>query len=115
MESLLSFFVSDAWAADAAPTGSGLTSLLPLVVIMVVFYFMLIRPQSKRMKETKSMIESLKKGDEVVTNGGLLAKVVNVGDSFVSIEAAEGVVLTIQKQAVGALMPKGTIKELAKG
>jgi preprotein translocase subunit YajC len=115
MESLLSFFISDAFAeSNPAQQGGGLAGLLPLFIIMIVFYFMLIRPQSKRMKETKAMIDSLKKGDEVVTTGGVLAKVTEVGDSFLSVDAGEGTTLTIQRQSIGSLVPKGTIKELKK-
>jgi len=110
MDALLSLFVSNAWAADAGQP-SALTSLLPLVLIMIVFYFMLIRPQSKRMKEQKNMIGSLKKGDEIVTNGGLLGKITHVGDSFISVDTGEGTTLIVQRQAIGALMPKGTLKE----
>lgn len=112
MESLLSLFISNAHAAEgAAPQSGGLMGLLPLVLIMVVFYFMLIRPQSKRMKEQKAMISSLKKGDEVVTSGGLLGKITNVGDNFLVIDSGDGVMLTVQRTAIGALMPKGTMKE----
>ncbi|MBT7445996.1 MAG: preprotein translocase subunit YajC [Methylococcales bacterium] len=111
MESLLSFFISDAHAAAGGQEPSALAGILPLVLIMVVFYFMLIRPQSKRMKEQKLMISELKKGDEIVTNGGVLAKIVNVGDNFLTVEAGEGITLLLQRQAVGALMPKGTMKE----
>jgi preprotein translocase subunit YajC len=81
-----------------------------LVIILVLFYFMLIRPQAKRAKEHKSMLEALQKGDEVVTQGGELGKVVKVTDNYVSVEIAENVVIHVQKQAVTTLLPKGTIK-----
>jgi len=109
----MNFFISDALAAaPAGQTGDALTSFLPLVFIFVVFYFLLIRPQSKKAKEHKKMVEALAKGDEVVTNGGLLGRIVKVGDNFVEVEVAEGVIVKLQRQAVGNLMPKGTIKGL---
>ena len=85
-------------------------SFLPLIVIFVVFYFLLIRPQSKKAKEHKQMVESLAKGDEVVTNGGLLGKITRVGENFLDVELANGVTVKVQRQAVASLMPKGTIK-----
>jgi len=85
---------------------------LPLIVIFVLFYFMLIRPQMKRAKEQKNMMEALQKGDEVVTSGGQLGKVVKVSDSYVSLEIAESVVVQVQKQAIATLLPKGTIKSI---
>jgi len=107
----MSFFISDALAA--APTEANpLMSFLPLVLIFVVFYFLLIRPQTKRAKEHKTMVEGLAKGDEVVTNGGLLGRITAVGENFVQIKVAENVEVKIQKQAVANLMPKGTSKEL---
>lgn len=107
----MNFFISDAHAADAAG-GDPLTSFLPLIIIFVVFYFLLIRPQTKKAKEHKQMVEAIAKGDEVVTNGGLLGRVVKVGDNFVELELAEGIIVKLQRQAVGNLMPKGTIKGL---
>ncbi|MGV6851903.1 MAG: preprotein translocase subunit YajC [bacterium] len=107
----MNFFISDAMAQTAgAPQGGGLMSFVPLVVIFVIFYFLLIRPQSKRTKEHKAMLEAIAKGDEVVTNGGILGKVKNVGESFVTIEIADNTTIKIQKQALATLMPKGTIK-----
>jgi preprotein translocase subunit YajC len=87
-------------------------SFLPLVLIFVVFYFLLIRPQTKRAKEHKKMVEALAKGDEVVTNGGLLGRITQVGENFVQVQVAEGVEVKVQKQSVATLMPKGTTKEL---
>jgi len=106
----MNFFISDAMAAEAQ--GDPLTSFLPLIVIFVIFYFLLIRPQSKKAKQHKQMVGALAKGDEVVTNGGLLGKIAKVGDNFIEIEVADGVNLKVQRQAVASLMPKGTIKEL---
>ena len=108
----MNFFISDAMAAEPAAQGDLLTSFLPLIVIFVIFYFLLIRPQSKKAKEQKQMIGALAKGDEIVTNGGVLGKITKVGDNFLSLEVADGVQLKIQRHAVATLMPKGTIKEL---
>lgn len=101
--------ISQAFAANAAPAAD-LTGFLPLIVIFVLFYFMLIRPQMKRAKEQKNMLGALQKGDEVVTMGGTVGKVVKVTDSFVSLEVADNVVIHVQKQAVQTLLPKGTIR-----
>jgi len=107
----MSIFISDAWAqAAGAPQQGGLMSLLPLIAIFVVFYFLLIRPQQKRAKEHKKMTEALAKGDEVITTGGTLGKITDVGESFVTVEIAQGVEIKVQRSAVQALMPKGTIK-----
>ena len=84
--------------------------LVPLILIFIIFYFLLLRPQIKRAKEHKKMVESLAKGDEVVTNGGLLGKISELGDSFMVIEIAPGVQVKVQKSAVGSLVPKGTMK-----
>ena len=81
-----------------------------MVVIFGVFYFLMIRPQSKRMKEHKKLVESMAKGDEVVTNGGVLGKVTHVGDNFITIEVAKDTEIKIQRDAVASMMPKGTIK-----
>ncbi len=108
----MNFFISDAMAADPMAQGDPLTSFLPLIVIFVIFYFLLIRPQSKKAKQQKQMIEALAKGDEVVTNGGLLGKIIKVGDNFLALEIAEGMQVKVQRNAVATLMPKGTIKEL---
>ncbi len=109
----MSFFIADAWAAaPAASPTDPIMSFLPLILIFGVFYFLLIRPQSKRAKELKQVIASLAKGDEVVTNGGILGKVIEVGETFVAVEIADGVQVKVQKNAVAGLMPKGTIKAL---
>lgn len=109
----MSFFIQDAWAEGAANAPApGLIDFLPLILIFVVFYFLLIRPQTKRVKEHKQMVENLAKGDEVVTNGGMLGKIVEIGDNFVLLEVGQNMQVRIQKQAVGTVMPKGTMKEL---
>ncbi len=109
----MSFFVSDAWAQAApASEASPILSFAPLILIFVVFYFMLIRPQTKRAREHKKMVETLSKGDEVVTNGGVLGRISEVGENFVALEVAEGVQIKVQKQSVASVMPKGTAKSL---
>lgn len=85
-------------------------SFLPLIIIFVLFYFLLIRPQSKRQKEHKQMIESLESGAEVVTGGGLLGKITDVGQNFVTIEVTEGISLKVQKDTISRLLPRGTVK-----
>lgn len=109
----MEFLIQNAWA-DAAPPppGGGFMSLIPLILLFLVFYFLLIRPQTKRAKEHKKMIDALAKGDEIVTNGGLLGKITELGDNFVAIEIAPNVEVKLQRQAVAVVMPKGTIKTL---
>jgi preprotein translocase subunit YajC len=107
-------FISTAYAQTApAPAAGGtestLITLAPLVLMFVVLYFIMIRPQMKRQKEHKAMIEALAKGDEVVTAGGLLGKVTKLGESYVSIEAGNGE-LMVQRTAIVQVLPKGTIK-----
>ena len=106
---ILDFFITSAYAQDAAPQG-GLMSFLPLIIIFVIFYFLLIRPQMKRAKEHKNLVAALNTGDEVVTNGGLLGKITKVGESFVTVELADNVQIKIQKHAIASVMPKGTVK-----
>jgi preprotein translocase subunit YajC len=101
-----------AYAADAAPAPDPIMQFLPLIVIFALFYFMMIRPQMKRAKEQKNMIESLQKGDEVVTAGGELGKVAKVGEAYVGLEVAPNVVIHVQKSAITTLLPKGTIKDI---
>lgn len=107
---MFEFFIENAWAQQAPPQQSGFLGLLPLILIFVIFYFFLIRPQMKQAKEHRQMVESLAKGDEVVTNGGLLGRITNVGDNFINLEIAKGLEVKIQKNAVSATMPKGTLK-----
>ena len=105
----MDFFIRDAHAQGGGG-GDPTFSFIMLIALFAVFYFVLIRPQSKRQKEHKAMVASLSKGDEVVTNGGLLGKITNVGDSFVTVEIADGLEVKVQRLSVAALMPKGTIK-----
>ncbi|HCA27122.1 MAG TPA: preprotein translocase subunit YajC [Betaproteobacteria bacterium] len=105
-------FINTAYAASAASAESSIMGFLPLIVIFVLFYFMLLRPQMRRAKEQRNMLEAMQKGDEVVTNGGLAGKVVKVGENFVSLEIAENTVVHIQKPTIQTLLPKGTIKGL---
>jgi len=97
-------------AAAGGSTESTLFSLLPLVLMFVVLYFIMIRPQMKRQKEHKAMIEAIAKGDEVVTAGGLLGKVSKLGETYVSIEVANTVEVQVQRTAITQVLPKGTLK-----
>jgi preprotein translocase subunit YajC len=107
-------FISSAYAQTAAPAGGDMLSnfggMLPLVLMFVVLYFVMIRPQMKRQKEHKAMIEALAKGDEVATAGGLIGKVTKLGDSFLGVEIASGVEVQVQRSAVVQVLPKGTVK-----
>lgn len=109
--------ISSAYAqtAPAAAGGgdsiqSSLTSLLPLVLMFVVLYFVMIRPQMKRQKEHRTMVEALAKGDEVATSGGVLGRVTKVGDTYLGVEIAPGVEVTVQRSAVVQVLPKGSLK-----
>ena len=104
-------FISNAYAAGASASNE-LMSFLPLVVIFVLFFFMIIRPQMKAAKEQRAMIAALQKGDEVITSGGIVGKISKVSEAFVSIEIAPNTEITVQKQAVQSALPKGTIKGL---
>lgn len=111
----MSFFISDAYA-EAAPAAAQqpdlLGALFPFFILFAVFYFLLIRPQAKRAKEHKNMVAELGKGDEVVTNGGLFGKIIEVGDNSITLELAENVEVKLERAAVAKVMPKGTIKTL---
>ena len=110
-------FISEAFAQAAPPATAAtdspfgnLGTMLPLVLMFVVLYFVMIRPQMKRQKEHKTMVEALAKGDEVVTSGGLLGKITKIGESFIGIEIANGVEIQVQRAAVVQVLPKGTVK-----
>ena len=106
------FFINNAWAQGTAPQGSGIGSLFMFGLLFVVFYFFLIRPQMKQAKEHKQMVDALAKGDEVVTNGGLLGRINKVGDNFIILEIAKDIEVKVQKHAVSATLPQGTSKTL---
>jgi preprotein translocase subunit YajC len=113
----MSFLITDALAAAApaaAPTSTqGLLSLLPMLLILVFFmYFMIIRPQSKRAKEHKTLVSSLQKGDEVMTAGGILGKIEKIGDDFIVLNIAEGININVQKHSISTVVPRGTIKSV---
>ena len=106
--------ISNAYAQAAGasdPTG-GLMGLLPLILMFVVLWFLMIRPQMKRAKEHKARIEALTKGDEVVTQGGMAGRITKVGDNFISVELAPNVEVAVQRQAIATVLPKGTLKAL---
>ncbi|MGH8445965.1 MAG: preprotein translocase subunit YajC [Solimonas sp.] len=111
---MLDFLISPAFAQQAAGAASSPQSLLtafwPLLVMIPLFYFLLIRPQSKRNKETRDMLAKIAKGDEVVTTGGLAGKVVSLGETFVTVEIADNVQAKVQKSAITGVLPKGTLK-----
>ena len=110
-------FISEAFA-QAAPAATaaaespfgGITGMLPILLMFVVLYFVMIRPQMKRQKEHKTMVDALAKGDEVVTSGGLLGKITKIGESFIGVEIANGVEIQVQRAAVVQVLPKGTVK-----
>ena len=112
--SLSNLFIASAQAADAAPAaapqGGSFMSFLPLIIIFVIFYFLLIRPQTKRAKEHRAMVQALSKGDEVATNGGLLGRVSDLDENYLTLEIASGVTVKVQRQAVAQVLPKGTLK-----
>ena len=113
----MGLFISDAWATNgapaASPAGDPLASMILPIGLIVLFYFFLIRPQSKRHKQHKEMVAALQKGEEVVTTGGLLGKITNVGENFITLEISKDVSIHVQRNSVQAVMPKGTIKEQA--
>ncbi|WP_319380048.1 preprotein translocase subunit YajC [Thiomicrorhabdus sp.] len=107
----MSFFISDALAeGGAAAQGGGWEGLIPLILLFVIFYFLLIRPQQKKVKEHKSLVEALKKGDEVVTYGGLGGKIRDIGDNFCDLEIADNVTVKVERQNIARLLPKGTLR-----
>lgn len=105
-------FISNAYAADAAAASStsGLMGMLPLVLMFVVMYFLMIRPQMKKQKETQAMLSALAKGDEVVTQGGLVGKINKIDETYVSLQVAAGTELQVQRVAIIQVLPKGTLK-----
>lgn len=111
----MNFFISEALAQGEAVASSGgetFMALLPLLLFAVVFYFLLIRPQAKRQKEHRKMVEALAKGDEVVTLGGVAGRITEIGDHFAQVEIADGVVVKVRRVAIESVLPKGSLKEL---
>ena len=105
--------VSNAYAQAAAAGGdTGLMGLLPIVLMFVLLYFLMIRPQMKRAKEHKTMVEALQKGDEVITAGGVLGRITKVSEAYILVEIAPNTEVSVQKTAVQTLLPKGTIKSI---
>ena len=102
--------VAQAQAAPAAPQGGGLLSLLPFVVLIGVMYILMIRPQMKRQKEQREMLAKLQKGDEVLTSGGVAGKIDDIGDSFITLEIADGVRVKFQRGAITVVLPRGSLK-----
>lgn len=106
-------FISNAYAEGAAAAqGGGIMDFLPLIALVAVFYFLILRPQSKRAKEHKAMIEAIQRGDEVVTAGGEVGSISKVYEQYVGVEIAENVVVTVQKSTIQSVLPKGTIKSI---
>src|SRR4026208_62170 len=101
-----------AQAATPASGGDSLMGMLPIILMFVILYFLMIRPQMKKAKEHKTMIDALQKGDEVVTAGGVVGRVTRIGDNYVSIEIAERVEVQVQRPAVQLVLPKATIKNI---
>ena len=110
----MEFFIADAFAqaAPSRPPAQFFLDILPIIFLFVVFYFVMIRPQTKRNKEHKKMMEALAKGDEIVTTGGLLGRVLEVGENFVLIDVGKAVEVKVQKAQVANTVPKGTVKTL---
>lgn len=109
----MSFFIPEAAAAEAAPGGgTGGFEFILLIGFVAIFYFLIWRPQSKRQKEHRDLVSSLAKGDEIVTNGGIIGQITQVRDDMIVVEVAENVELRMQKAAVTATLPKGTLKQL---
>ena len=104
--------IANAYAQAAAGGDSGFMGLLPIVLMFVLLYFLMIRPQMKRAKEQKQMVEALQKGDEVVTAGGVVGRISEMGDAYLTLEVAPNTAITVQRVAVQTLLPKGTMKSL---
>jgi preprotein translocase subunit YajC len=111
----MDFFISPAFAEGAAGQAAGTPGLMDFafpIILLVVFYFMLIRPQSKRAKEHRAMQEALSKGDEVVTDGGLMGKIIEINENAIAVEIAENVQVKVRRESISSVMPKGTLKKL---
>jgi preprotein translocase subunit YajC len=106
----MDFFVQPAWAQAAQQQPDMLTGLLPIIIIFVVFYFLLIRPQTKRAKQHREMVAALQPGDEVITGGGIVGRITRTDEQFATVEIAKGVEVKVQRQTVTAVLPKGSYK-----
>lgn len=106
----MDFLISNAYAQGAGGGQPGMGDFVFLILLFVIFYFLLLRPQMKKAKEHKKLVSELAKGDEVVTVGGLLGRITNVGDDFITLEIGDNMEVKVQRQSVAAAMPKGTIK-----
>lgn len=106
----MEFFVNNAYAQGSGAAAPGMGDFVFLILLFVIFYFLLLRPQMKKAKQHRKLVSELSKGDEVVTVGGVLGRITNVGDDFITLEIAEGLEVKVQRQSVAAAMPKGTIK-----
>ncbi len=111
---MMDFLISPAMAGavGGAPAGPAIMDFAFPVVLLVLFYFMLIRPQSKRAKEHRLMQESLAKGDEVVTDGGLMGKILNIGDNAITVQLADNLEVKVRRESINSVLPKGTLKQL---
>lgn len=110
---LLDFFIAPAFAQTAPLSGKGLLEAFwPLLVMVPLFYLLMIRPQMKRQKESRQMIESLAKGDEVILTGGIAGRIVHLGEVYLSVDIADGTVIKAQRTAIASVLPKGTLKAL---
>ncbi len=112
----MSFFIESVHAAaePAAQSGDPMSGMLFFVGMLALMYFLLIRPQQKRSKEHKKMVEAITKGDEIVTNGGMLGKITEMGDQYISLEIANNIEVKLQRHAIATVLPKGSIKAVQK-
>jgi preprotein translocase subunit YajC len=108
----MTVLINEAWAQGAGAPGGGFESMLLIVLMFVVLYFLMIRPQMKRAKEHKAMIEALQKGDEVVTAGGVLGRISKLNENYVTLEVAANVEVQVQRPSVQLVLPKGTLKNI---
>lgn len=104
--------ISFAHAQSTAPSGGGMSSLVMMVAIFAIFYFLMIRPQQKRQKELKALIEALQKGDEVMTAGGILGRIHSLDEQYIELDVADGVYIKMQRTSVVSVLPKGSVKAI---
>ena len=105
------FLISDAMAEGAQAPGGGYEIFIMIGIFFVIMYFMIIRPQQKRQKDHQKLISSLSKGDEVVTSGGMMGKILKIGDNSIQVEISEGVAIKLQKNSISSVLPKGSLKQ----